>query len=616
MPLERLTFIYCESVSAMSLPSTKEPPPRIQIQRVRPQIDCGRYPVKRTVGDEVVVTGTIFRDGHDVLGAEIRYRAPGETRWRTTPLRPLGNDEWRGSFTVDAPGRWTFTVAAWSDRIASWQDEVRRKLAGGQTDFAGELAEGQALLGERLTLEDALDLTREDRHGKVELDLKLGVDVERELARFGAWYELFPRSFGGLKGVGKVLPRLAELGFDVVYLPPIHPIGVSNRKGRNNAVTAKKNDVGSPWAIGGKEGGHTAIHPDLGTMDDFDRLVARGREVGIEIALDFAIQCSPDHPWLKEHPEWFHRRPDGTLKYAENPPKRYQDIYNVNFESENWRELWQALLEVVLFWVSHRVRVFRVDNPHTKPVAFWEWLIAEVRQVDPGVVFLSEAFTRPAMMTTLAKSGFSQSYTYFTWKNSKAELVELMTQVLEWSEFYRPNFFVNTPDILHEYLQEGGAPSFEARLVLAATLSPAYGIYSGFENYENVPVTAGSEEYLDSEKYEVKKRKLDGPLLPLVQRLNEIRRAEPALQRVENLRWLESENEQLLAYLKDDMITIVNIDFARTREGLCVIPASLGLPPAFGVRDLLSGESYRWTIGRNYISLAPGKSHVFKVELT
>jgi starch synthase (maltosyl-transferring) len=598
----------------MSLPSTKEPL-RIQIQGVRPQIDCGRYPTKRTVGDEVVVTGTIFRDGHDVLGAEIRYRAPGETRWRTAPLAPLGNDEWRGSFPVDAPGRWTFTVAAWTDRIASWQEEVRRKLVGGQTDFAAELSEGQALLGERLTLEDATALTREDRHGVVELGLKLGIDVERELARFGAWYELFPRSFGGLKGVEKALPRLAELGFDVVYLPPIHPIGVTNRKGRNNAVTAKKNDVGSPWAIGGKEGGHTAIHPDLGTLDDFDRLVARGREVGVEIALDFAIQCSPDHPWLEEHPEWFHRRPDGTLKYAENPPKRYQDIYNVNFESENWRELWQALLDVVLFWVSHRVRVFRVDNPHTKPVPFWEWLIAEVRKVDPGVVFLSEAFTRPAMMTTLAKSGFSQSYTYFTWKNTKAELVELMTQVLEWSEFYRPNFFANTPDILHEYLQEGGQPAFEARLVLAATLSPAYGIYSGFENFENVAVTAGSEEYLDSEKYEVKKRKLDGPLLPLVQRLNEIRRAEPALQRVENLRWLDTENETLIAYLKDDMIIIVNLDFARTREGLCVIPVSLGLPPAFGVRDLLSGEVYRWTIGRNYISLAPGKAHVFKVEI-
>jgi starch synthase (maltosyl-transferring) len=599
----------------MPLPRSEQTPPRIQIQRVEPQIDCGRYPIKRTVGDGVTVTATIFRDGHDVLGAAIRFRAPGETRWREAPLEPLGNDEWHGQFTVDAPGRWTFSISAWTDRIASWQDEVRRKLAGGQTDLASELLEGQALLGEKLSLEDALAVERQDRHGEVELDLKLGVDVERELARFGSWYELFPRSFGGLKGVEAVLPRLAELGFDVVYLPPIHPIGVSNRKGKNNSPTAKKGDVGSPWAIGGKEGGHTAIHPDLGTLDDFEQLVTRGREVGIEIALDLAIQASPDHPWLEEHPDWFHRRPDGTLKYAENPPKKYQDIYNVNFESEDWRGLWEALLEVVLFWVSHRVRVFRVDNPHTKPVPFWEWLIAEVRKVDPGVIFLSEAFTRPAMMTTLAKSGFSQSYTYFTWKNSKAELEELMAQTLEWSEFYRPNFFANTQDILHEYLQSGGPPAFEARLVLATTLSPSYGIYSGFENFENVPLRAGSEEYLDSEKYEAKKRKLDGPLLPLVQQLNEIRRAEPALQRVENLRWLDTENERLIAYLKDDMIIVVNLDFAAPQAGLCVIPASLGLPPAFGVRDLLGGDTYRWTIGRNYVRLEPGKSHVFKVEV-
>ncbi len=291
------------------------------------------------------MTATIFRDGHDVLGAAIRYRAPGETRWREAPLEPLGNDEWHGTFAVDAPGRWTFSISAWTDRIASWQSEVSRKVAGGQTELASELLEGQALLGKPLTLEQALAVKQEDRHGQVELDLKLGVEVERELARFGSWYELFPRSFGGLRGVEAVLPRLAELGFDVLYLPPIHPIGATNRKGKNNAPSAKKGDVGSPWAIGAKAGGHTAIHPDLGTLDDFERLVTRGREVGVEIALDFAIQCSPDHPWLEEHPEWFHRRPDGTLKYAENPPKRYQDIYNVNFESEDWRGLWQALLE-------------------------------------------------------------------------------------------------------------------------------------------------------------------------------------------------------------------------------------------------------------------------------
>jgi starch synthase (maltosyl-transferring) len=592
----------------------KEPPPRILIQDVQPQIECGRFPVKRVVGEEVVVSATIFRDGHDVLGAAVKYRPPGGRRWREALLEPLGNDRWRGSFSVDAPGRWTYTVAAWTDRIVSWQSEVTRKLEGGQTDLAGELSEGRVLLGAEVSLEEALGVRRSDRHDLVELDLKLCVDVDSERARFGAWYELFPRSWGGFAGVENVLPRLAALGFDVVYLPPVHPIGRTNRKGRNNAVTAKRGDVGSPWAIGGDEGGHTAIHPDLGTLDEFEQLVARAREAGIEIALDFAIQCSPDHPWLKEHPEWFHRRPDGTLKYAENPPKRYQDIYNVNFESEDWRGLWEALRDVMLYWVARGVRVFRVDNPHTKPVAFWEWLIAEVRSVEPQLVLLSEAFTRPAMMTTLAKVGFAQSYTYFTWKNTKAELQELMAQILQWSEYYRPNFFVNTPDILHEYLQTGGPPAFEARLLLAATLSPSYGLYSGYEHYENVPVREGSEEYLDSEKYEAKKRKLDGPLLPLVKRLNEIRRAEPALQRVENLRWLETEQEQLVAYVKEDVVVVVNIDPFEAHEGLAIVPAALGMPPAFFVRDLLGGERYRWSIGRNFVRLEPGKGHVFKIE--
>ena len=612
MPLERLSFMTCESLTAVPLPRN-EPPPRIQIQRVEPQVDCGRFPVKRTIGAEVVVTASIFRDGHDVLGAVVRYRPPGARRWREVPLEPLGNDDWRGSFVVDACGRWTFTVAAWTDRVASWQDEVRRKLDGGQTDLEGELSEGQALLGAELSLEKLLAVDAQDRHGEVELELRLGVDVERVLARFGAWYELFPRSFGGFAGVEQALPKLAELGFEVVYLPPIHPIGETNRKGRNNALVAKAGDPGSPWAIGSALGGHTAIDPELGTLEDFLRLVASAREAGIEIALDFAIQYSPDHPWLTGHPEWFHRRPDGTLKYAENPPKKYQDIYNVNFESEDWRGLWDALRDVVLFWVEHGVTVFRVDNPHTKPVAFWEWLIAEVRRVEPGVVFLSEAFTRPAMMTTLAKVGFSQSYTYFTWKNRKAELEELMAQILEWSQFYRPNFFANTPDILHEYLQRGGRPAFEARLVLAATLSPSYGIYSGFENCENVPVREGSEEYLDSEKYEVKPRKLDGELLPLIRKLNEARRATPALQRVDNLRWLDTENAQLVGYVKDDVICVVNIDYAAPQEGLAVLPVQVGFPPAFNVRDLLSGETYAWRIGRNYVKLAPGKAHVLRV---
>ncbi|MDP9285281.1 MAG: alpha-1,4-glucan--maltose-1-phosphate maltosyltransferase [Actinomycetota bacterium] len=596
----------------MPLPKTKQPPPRIQLQAIEPVLDCGRYPVKRTVGDLVGVYATIFKDGHDTLGAAIRVRGPRERRWREEPLRPLGNDRFAGAFEVDRPGRWQFAVAAWTDRIATWQDEIRRKVASGEHGLAGELAEGAVLLGrESVTVDEGLAAAAGDRHGEACSDL-LEVDVDRVLARFGSWYELFPRSWGGFRGVAKVLPRAAELGFDVVYLPPIHPIGVSNRKGRNNAVTAQPGDVGSPWAIGSAEGGHDAINSELGTWADFDALVAAARDTGIELALDFAIQCSPDHPWLREHPEWFNRRPDGTLKYAENPPKRYQDIYNVNFESEDWQGLWQALLDVVLFWVGRGITVFRVDNPHTKPAAFWEWLIREVRGEHPEVIFLAEAFTRPSLMTTLAKLGFAQSYTYFTWKNTKAELAEYTAQLLAWAEFFRPNAFTNTQDILHEYLQQGGPPAFEARLVLAGTLSPTYGIYSGYESFENIPLRPGSEEYLDSEKYEAKRRAFDGPLLPLVQRLNQVRRAEPALQRVDNLRWLETENDQLVAYVKDELICVVNLDPFTEREGVCTVPVALGLPPAFEVRDLLHDEEFTWRAGRNYVRLGPGKAHVLK----
>jgi len=584
------------------------------VQNLEPLVDCGRYAVKRVVGEDVDVYATIFKDGHDVLAAALRVRGPRQRRWSEVPLELLGNDRWHGRFRVDAPGRWQFAVTAWTDRVATWQDELRRKLDAGQQDLAGELAEGAALLGrESLTAEEGLAVVAADRHGET-ASPPLSVDVDRERARFGAWYELFPRSWGGFRGVAERLPGLAELGFDVVYLPPVHPIGVTNRKGRNNAEVAAKDDVGSPWAIGAAEGGHDALDSALGTWDDFDALVAAAREAGLELALDFAIQCSPDHPWLKEHPEWFNRRPDGSLKYAENPPKRYQDIYNVNFESEDWRGLWQALLDVVLGWVERGVGIFRVDNPHTKPVPFWEWLIAEVRSEHPDVIFLAEAFTRPSMMTTLGKIGFAQSYTYFTWKNTKSELVELMAEVIAWSPFYRPNFFANTPDILHEYLQLGGPAAFEARLVLASTLSPSYGIYSGFESFENVPVRSGSEEYLDSEKYEVKRRTLDGPLLPLVRRLNEIRRAEPALQRVDNLRWLETENDRLVAYAKDDVVVVVNLDPFAEQEGVCVIPVALGWPPAFEAAELLTDALFTWRAGRNYVRLGPGKSHLLKVR--
>jgi starch synthase (maltosyl-transferring) len=586
------------------------------VQDVAPQVDCGRSPVKRTIGDRLDVTATIFRDGHEVLGAAVRYKPAGASRWRETLMEALPNDRWAASFDLDACGRWAYRIEAWVDRIASFQYELERKVEAGQEDLTGELSEGAVVLGrEDVTVEEALAARPGDRTGKA-WSQTLEVDVDPVLARFGAWYELFPRSWGGFEGVRRVLPELAELGFDVVYLPPIHPIGTTARKGKNNALVARKGDPGSPWAIGSAAGGHTAVDPELGTLSDFDKLVGSARKVGIEIALDFAIQCSPDHPWLREHPEWFHRRPDGTLKFAENPPKRYQDIYNVNFDSEDWQGLWEALRDVVLFWVGHGVRAFRVDNPHTKPIPFWRWLIDEVRTPHPDVVFLSEAFTRPSLVTALAKAGFSQSYTYFTWKNTRWELLQLMGQLLDWASYHRPNFFANTPDILHEYLQTGGRPAFDARLVLAATLSPSYGIYSGFERLENVPVRAGSEEYLDSEKYEVKRRRLDGPLLPLVRTLNRARRENPALQRLENVTFLETENERLFAYLKREgsnvVIACVNLDPFTTQEGLAIVPAASGLPPAFPVTDLLGTGTHTWHVGRNYVSLGPGQSHLLR----
>jgi len=616
--LHRFDFRISSKLSGVvPLPKTNQPAARIQIQGVMPQIDCGRYPVKRTQGDRVEVTAVIFRDGHDTLGAAVRYKPAGATRWQEAPLEALGNDRWAGSFVVDRCGGWSYRVEAWVDRVASYQDELRRKLDAAQTDLSSELAEGAVLLGrESLTAEEALAAKAGDRSGKT-WSPTYGVDVDRPLARFGSWYELFPRSWGGFNGVRKVLPRLAELGFDVVYLPPIHPIGRSNRKGKNNALEAGPKDPGSPWAIGSAEGGHDAINPELGTLEEFEQLVADAKSLGIEICIDFAIQCSPDHPWLRQHPEWFNRRPDGTLKYAENPPKRYQDIYNVNFDSEDWKGLWAALRDVVLFWVARGVTVFRVDNPHTKPVTFWEWLIDEVRREHPDVIFLAEAFTRPAMMQTLGKIGFAQSYTYFTWKNTRWELLEFMGQLLEWNDYYRPNCFANTPDILHAYLQQGGPPAFRTRLVLAGTLSPSYGIYSGYEQFENVPLREGSEEYLDSEKYETKKRRLDGPLLPLVAKLNAARRDNRALQYLDNVTFLDTENEQLFAYLKrteaSAVICVVNLDPTSVQEGVCVLPMSTGLPPAYRVRDLLADDEWTWHIGRNYVRLQPGQSHLLRI---
>jgi starch synthase (maltosyl-transferring) len=625
-------------------------PARLIIEDPFPVIDGGRFRVKRCVGDVLRVSATIFRDGHELLQAAVRFRGPGAERWTDEPMLPvdrhLDGDRWSGDFTLDAMGRWSWQVVAWTDLFGTWQEELRRKSQAGQGDLASEIAEGLELLravrrrskgedrgllaraiaelaaepepaGRSQQLRAALDSgvlaavrRYPDRSGEARGPV-IELDVERERARFGSWYELFPRSWGGLEGVRERLPEFAALGFDVLYLPPVHPIGVSRRKGRNDAPEAGPGDPGSPWAIGSGEGGHTSLDPALGTLEDFDRLIAEAQEHDIEIALDYAVHCSADHPWLEEHPEWFYRRPDGTLKYAENPPKRYMDIYNFNFDSEDWRALWEALRDVMLFWVGRGVRVFRVDNPHTKPLAFWEWLIESVRSVAPETVFLSEAFTRRTMMQALAKAGFSQSYTYFTWKNSSWELREYFDDLARplQSYYLRPNLFVNTPDILSEYLQHGGPPAFAARLLLAATLSPSYGIYSGFEHFESVPRHEGSEEYLDSEKYEIKSRSLDGPLLGLVGRLNGIRRRQPALQSFENLAFLPVENDALIAYVKhalgETLLIVVNVDPRSAQEGVVLVAEQLGLPPVFTAEDLLDGERYQWHIGRNYVRLDP-----------
>jgi starch synthase (maltosyl-transferring) len=635
-------------------PRTQAPPPRIRIQLVRPTIEEGRWPVKRTAGDVVAVSADVFRDGHEVLRAVVRWQGNGESEWHEAPLTPLdahhNGVRWTGAFRVEHVGLARWTIQAWVDVFAGWRDEVARKLDAGQIDMSGETSEGVVLLkdaaghasGEdRTALEAAAAALESGEPVAAALDARLAeivervaprsevtempaayeIYVDRVRARFGSWYELFPRSFGGFRGVEGQLPRLQELGFDVLYLPPIHPIGHTHRKGRNNTLLAGPDDPGSPWAIGDETGGHDAIHPELGTLEDFDSLVAAARAHDIDIALDFAINASGDHPWLKEHPEWFNRRPDGTIKYAENPPKKYQDIYNLNWNTDDWQALWQALLDVVRHWVEHGVRVFRVDNPHTKPLPFWEWLIGEVHRTHPDVIFLAEAFTRRAMMRALAKLGFTQSYTYFTWKNFKWELQEYVDELAhtEEAEYFRPNFFVNTPDILTDYLAEGGPPAFAPRLILAATLSPTYGIYSGFENFEHVQ-RPGAEEYIDNEKFEVKQRRLDGPLLPLVQRLNQIRRDNPALQRIENLQFLETQNDALVAYAKREgrniLVTVVNIDPHNAQEGLVNVPYELAVPPAFTVTDLIDLGRYDWHIGGNYVRLDPWEraGHVLHVD--
>jgi starch synthase (maltosyl-transferring) len=644
----------------MPVPKRSEPPKRIRIRPLSPIIDCGRYAPKRCVGDAVTVAADVFSDGHEKLRAVVRYRAPRGRTWLEADMVPIdahhNGVRWEGSFVVERPGRWHYDVEAWIDPFATWRDELSRKVAAAQDDLSGELSEGAVLLeralerakgaADKRTIQRALEIIRDEaapadakydaalspeidvaveraqeRHGVTRLEKPLPLGVDRVRARFGSWYELFPRSWGGLEGVEEQIPALAEMGFDVVYMTPIHPIGRKNRKGRNNTLVADADDPGSPYAVGAEEGGHDAVHPELGTVDDVRSLCATARKHNMDVCMDFAINASADHPWLSQHPEWFHRRPDGTLKYAENPPKRYQDIYNVNWESEDWRGLWDEWLRIFLFWVDCGVKVYRVDNPHTKPFLFWEWLIDEVHKVDRDVIFLAEAFTRRAVMRELAKLGFTQSYTYFTWKTSRWELMEYVNELAhtEEAEYFRPNFFPVTPDILEAYLAHGGPGAFIARLILAATLSPSYGVYSGFEHFESVPLREGSEEYLNSEKYEIKQRALDGPLLPMIRRLNEIRRENPALQLFSNVQFLETHNDALIGYAKhapgNTVITVVSLDPFGVQEGSAIVPAQLGLPPVFAVEDLLTGEHFDWRIGGNYIRFEAGQrqSHVLRV---
>ncbi|MGH7822840.1 MAG: maltotransferase domain-containing protein [Candidatus Binatia bacterium] len=639
--------------------------PRLLIERVSPAIDGGRYPVKRLVGDVVEVAADVIKDGHDLVAARICHRPEGEREWRHAPMAyDYDTDRWSGSFSVDRVGRWVFSIEAWTGVYGTWLDHLGKKLAASQ-DVAADLLEGSDLVGtaarrataaardrlrevagilrdpgrpapERSAIALAEDVRRLmaehfDPKEVVRHEPELGIVVDRESAGFAAWYEMFPRSqapepgrHGTFADAERRLPRLAELGFDVVYLPPIHPIGRTHRKGRDNMLECGPGDPGSPWAIGAEEGGFTAVHPELGTLEDFERFVRRARELGMEVALDYALQCSPDHPWVKEHPEWFFIRPDGAIKYAENPPKKYQDIHPLNFWSSDRQALWEACRDVVFFWIERGVRSFRVDNPHTKPLSFWEWMIAEVKQRHPDVVFLSEAFTRPKRMKALAKIGFTQSYTYFTWRNSPWELTEYLTELArtETAEYFRPNFFANTPDILHEYLQTGGRPAFQVRLVLAATLSPLYGIYSGFELCENVPLRPGSEEYLNSEKYEIRVRDWEAPgnLNGDIAALNRIRRENPALRQLRNISFHVSENDRILFFRKwapgDDVLVAVNLNPHHGEATMVHVPlADMLLAPdqAYVVEDLLTGDRYTWMGVRNYVHLDPAAGQVAHV---
>jgi starch synthase (maltosyl-transferring) len=642
--------------------------PTAVIENVQPLVDSGRYLIKRVVGDDLVVEADVFKDGHDVVGAALKWRLLGEAQWDETPMTLVDNDRWRGACTLYENAIYEYTVEAWTDKFCGWQHEFTTKFEAGITELRSEALEGAALLdqaAQRATnladMERLLELSgqmRTHQAGEInqiahsgELEILMAtypdrseatqyapaprVEVDRKAARTSAWYEFFPRSAEGRGDRGSAfrdcLPRVEDakaMGFDVIYFPPIHPIGRTNRKGRNNSVTCEPGEPGVPYAIGSEWGGHKSIDPALGTFEDFAWLESEIRKRGMEIALDFAINCSPDHPYVREHPEWFYKRPDGTIKFAENPPKKYEDIYPLNFRCENWRELWDEMKSIILFWAERGVRVFRVDNPHTKPVAFWEYLITGVRDLYPDVIFLSEAFTKPKMMKVLAKVGFTQSYTYFTWRNTKKEFVEYFTELTqtEMREYFRGHLWPNTPDILPLHLQEGGRPAFQIRSVLASTLSSLYGIYSGFELCENAALP-GREEYLDSEKYQWKERDWDAPgnIKDWITRLNRIRKENRALQLYDNLRFYRADNDAILCYGKmtaarDNIIlVIVNLDPQRLQTSYVHVPiAEFGAMESdtYQVHDLLSDLRYIWHGDRNYVELDPRTqpAHIFRVR--
>ena len=642
---------------------------RVVIESVRPQVDGGRFSIKRVAGETVVVEADVFADGHDQVACQLLHRRENETAVQSSPMVSVGNDRWRGEFPVLNVGRYEYTVEGWIDRFTTWRNDLIKRIAAGQ-DVHIELLIGAQIIEDvtaRATGEDAELLRRAtkrlrdkkdkesrkntaldvellnvvqrypERNLVTQFEKQLTVVVDRERARFSTWYEVFPRScstepgrHGTFRDCEGRLPYISSMGFDVVYLPPIHPIGRTFRKGKNNSVSAQPDDVGSPWAIGSEEGGHTSIHPKLGTVEDFKHFISAAKGHGLEVALDIAFQCTPDHPYVKEHRQWFRTRPDGTIQYAENPPKLYQDIFPLDFESSDWHALWVELRDVVLYWVNQGVRIFRVDNPHTKPFSFWEWLIREIKDKDPEVLFLAEAFTRPHVMYRLAKLGFSQSYTYFSWRNTKQELTDYFNELThtEVREYFRPNLWPNTPDILPEFLQVGGRPAFMIRFILAATLGASCGIYGpAFELCENTPYQPGSEEYLNSEKYELKHRDLDASwsLKDLIARINRIRKQNPALQSNRNLRFHNTDNASLICYskatedLSNIIVVIVNIDSFHAQSGWIDLDLnSLGLDPdhAYEVHDLLGEGRYLWQGARNYVELLPESlpAHILHVR--